>query len=677
MSNLELKFQSMMKTPRKLVVTSALPYANGPLHLGHMVEFIQADIWVRFQRMQGHLCIYVCGDDAHGTPIMLKAEQLGLTPEALIADIKRQHEQDLAAFHIALDQFYTTHSSENQSLVNQFYQNIKANQGFIEHTINQAFDPIKQMFLPDRFIKGQCPRCQTTDQYGDHCEACGATYNPEDLIEPISVLTQTTPIIKTTKHLFFQLPNYQSALQSWLETACIQSEVRHKLNEWFEQGLKEWDITRDQPYFGFTIPDRANQYFYVWLDAPIGYLASLNRFCQTQPQFKFETIIAPESDFELYHFIGKDIIYFHALFWPAVLLSAGYRLPSGIFAHGFLTISGKKMSKSRGTFIEARTYREHLDPEHLRYYFASKLSNHVQDIDFSSKDYFNKVNADLIGKFVNLASRCASFIEKYFSRQLSKTLPDLVAYQQFIAHGHLIAKCYEQRNFMQAVRLIMQATDQANQYINQHQPWILIKQADQAPAVHSVCTMGLNFFRALTCWLKPILPVMAQQIEAWLNLEPLTWDSLSQPLLNHLINPYQPLSERITDGALAALEDSSTPTTKPLVKALPTITMNDVAKLDLRVAKIIAAEPVAGADKLLKLTVDLGDEQRQVFAGIKKAYQSEQLIGRLTVVVANLAPRTMRFGISEAMVLAAADPSKQSLWLLAPDQGAEPGMSIS
>lgn len=499
-----------MKHQRKLLITSALPYANGPLHLGHMVEFIQADIWTRFQRMQGHTCIYICGDDAHGTPIMLKAEQLGVTPEDLIADTQKLHQQELAAFHIALDHFHTTHCPENQQLCEQFYQLIKANHGFTEQTINQAFDSVKQMFLPDRFIKGQCPRCQAPDQYGDHCDACGAIYDPEELINPVSVLTQTPPVIKTSNHVFFQLPRYQQALQAWLNTAHIQPEVNHKLNEWFEQGLKNWDISRDQPYFGFTIPDRTNQYFYVWLDAPIGYLATLKHFCQQQPHLKFETFLDPDSEFELYHFIGKDIIYFHTLFWPAILMSAGYRPPSGVFAHGFLTISGKKMSKSRGTFIEAQIYRQHLEPEHLRYYVASKLSDNIQDIDFNYDDYFNKINADLVGKLVNLASRCASFIEHYFSGQLANSLPDLDQYQQFVNQGNAIADCYERRAFSQAIRLIMSAADQANQYITQHQPWKLIKQTDQQQMVQAICTMGLNLFRALITWLKPVL--------SWLSL---------------------------------------------------------------------------------------------------------------------------------------------------------------
>lgn len=673
---------------RKILVTSALPYANGSIHLGHLVEYIQTDIWVRFQKMRGHECHYVCADDAHGTPIMLRAQNEGISPETLIAEVKKEHQADFSDFSIGFDNFHSTHSDENKALASQIYL-ANRDAGHIEtRTISQAYDPEKEMFLPDRFIKGECPKCGAADQYGDNCEVCGATYDPTDLINPVSAISGATPITKDSEHYFFKLASFESDLKQWTqEGGHIQSEVSQKLKEWFEGGLRDWDISRDAPYFGFEIPDAPNKFFYVWLDAPIGYLASFKHYCD-RTGLDFDEYLKADSDTEMVHFIGKDIIYFHALFWPAMLQGAGLRLPNHIFAHGFLTVDGKKMSKSRGTFIKARTYLNRLNPEYLRYYFAAKLGPGIEDIDLNLEDFQSRINSDLVGKVVNIASRCAGFIKKRFDGQLSDSLSEPQLFDDFIAQSDAIAQKFEQREFGQAMRDIMALADRANQYIDDKKPWALAKEEGQDQAVHDICTMGINLFRVLIGYLKPVLPATAEQAEQFLNIEPLTWNELATPLLNHPINKFKPLMTRIESDKIQAIQDESKQTltdTQPKKVEIKTsdaipaiadeITFDDFAKIDLRVAKIVNAEHVEGADKLLKLTLDIGLEQRQVFAGIKSAYSPERLIGKQTVMVANLAPRKMRFGLSEGMVLAAG-PGGEDLFILNPDDGAKAGMKV-
>ncbi|STX30211.1 methionyl tRNA synthetase [Legionella beliardensis] len=669
---------------RKLVVTSALPYANGPLHLGHLVEHIQTDVWVRTHKMLGHACISVCGDDAHGTPIMLKAEQLGISPEELTAQMKQSHEQDFRDFAIHYDYYHTTHSAENQTLANHIYQQLEANGDIVKKTIRQAYDPVKNMFLPDRYVKGTCPKCKTPDQYGDNCEACGATYATTDLIDAISAISGAKPIEKDSEHYFFDLPKYEQLLKEWTSQDHLQVEVSNKLDEWFAAGLKQWDISRDAPYFGFPIPGTVDKFFYVWLDAPIGYMASFKKYCDLN-QLSFEEYWGKQSTAELYHFVGKDIVYFHALFWPAMLAGSNYRLPTAIFTHGFLTVNGQKMSKSRGTFIEARTYLNHLHPEYLRYYFAAKLNGRVDDLDLNFDDFINRINADLVGKVVNIASRCAGFINKRFDNQLAETLSEPTLYQDILSVRGDIISAYLNRDYAKAIRQIMECADRINQYIDAKKPWVLAKNSEQLPEVQAICTMGLNLFRILMTYLKPVLPLMAAQTEVFLNCEPLTWANLDTPLVNRAIKPFTPLMVRVERDKVTALlaetaenKANLTMTKQPesasLLPEAEPISIDDFSKIDLRVAKIIAAEAVEGADKLLRLQLDLGSSQRQVFAGIKSAYAPENLIGRLTIVVANLAPRTMRFGVSEGMVLAAGDG--KGIFLLQPDTGAIPGMKV-
>lgn len=671
---------------RKILVTSALPYANGALHLGHLLEHIQTDIWARFMKMQGHQCIAVCGADAHGTPIMLKANANQQTPEALVAEIKQSQEQDFEAFHIHYDQYHTTHSPENQQLANGIYQALKTRGDIIKKTITQFFDPEKSMFLPDRFVKGRCPKCKTDDQYGDNCEACGATYSPTDLIEPKSVLSGATPVEKESEHFFFNLPNHEAMLKEWTQSGHLQPQVTNKLNEWFDAGLKAWDISRDAPYFGFEIPGEVGKYFYVWLDAPVGYMASFKKYCQAHQDVSFEEFWQANSPTELYHFIGKDIIYFHALFWPAMLEGAGYRKPTGIFAHGFLTINGQKMSKSRGTFITASTYAQHLNPEYLRYYFAAKLSDRIEDIDLSFDDFTNRINADLVGKVVNIASRCAGFISKRFDGKLSDSLDNEALLEQTQQAGMEIAACFERREYSKAVRLIMNLADLANQYIDSKKPWHMIKEEGQLEATQQVCSTGLNLFRLLMIYLKPILPALAAKVEHFLDIPPLTWQDTHTLLTGHAIQPFNQMMQRVDPKQVEAMIENSKQTTATAANATKNVNpsydaladeieISDFAKIDLRIAKIIAAEHVEGAEKLLRLQLDLGFEQRQVFAGIKSAYDPADLIGKLTVMVANLKPRTMRFGLSEGMVLAAG-PGGKDLWILNPEEGAQPGMRV-
>lgn len=541
-----------MTTVRKMLVTSALPYANGHLHLGHMVEHIQTDIWVRTHKMLGHHCISICGDDAHGTPIMLKAEQLGITPEALTAEMKQSHEQDFAAFHIAYDSYHTTHSAENQLLASDIYTKLQARGDIVTKTIRQAYDPVKNMFLPDRYVKGTCPKCGAHDQYGDNCEACGATYTPTELLDAVSAISGAKPIEKESEHYFFDLPRYETLLKEWTRKGHLQAEVANKLDEWFTAGLKQWDISRDAPYFGFPIPGTVDKYFYVWLDAPIGYMASFKKYCD-EHSVDFSEFWSKESTTELYHFVGKDIVYFHALFWPAILAGSDHRLPTAIFTHGFLTVDGQKMSKSRGTFIEARTYLAHLNPEYLRYYFAAKLNGRVDDLDLNFEDFTNRINSDLVGKVINIASRCAGFINKRFDNQLASSLSEPQLYDNLLQLRAGIVEAYVQRDYARAIRQTMEAADQVNQYIDANKPWILAKDPERLADVQNICTMGLNLFRILMTYLKPVLPQMAVAVEQFLNCEPLMWDSIDTPLLNHTINPFVPLMVRVEKEKIDAI----------------------------------------------------------------------------------------------------------------------------
>lgn len=541
-----------MSRERNILVTSALPYANGPLHLGHMVEHVQTDIWVRMHKMLKHRCLSVCGDDAHGTPIMLKAEQLGITALELTRRVKKSHEDDFAAFSIHYDHYHSTHSDENQTLVNTIYQKLNERGDIIKKVIRQAFDPVKGLFLPDRYVKGGCPKCQAPDQYGDNCEVCGATYTPTDLINPVSVLSGTTPIEKESEHYFFDLPRHEQLLRDWTTRGHLQTEIVNKLEEWFASGLKPWDISRDAPYFGFPIPGAPDKYFYVWLDAPVGYMASFQKLCELN-NLSFDEFWGEHSTAELYHFVGKDVVYFHALFWPAMLYGSGYRMPTGVFAHGFLTVNGQKMSKSRGTFIEAGRYLRHLNPEYLRYYFAAKLSARVDDLDLNFEDFSNRINADLVGKIVNIASRCAGFINKGFDNLLAKSLSDPDIYQNMVQKGESIAEAYLERDYARAIRQIMASADEVNQYIDTHKPWVLAKAPERSAEVQAICTMGLNLFRVLITWLKPVLPQMAQDSETFLNCQALCWDSVQEPLLNHHINPFKPLMQRVLQQDIDAL----------------------------------------------------------------------------------------------------------------------------
>ncbi|SEI38300.1 methionyl-tRNA synthetase [Allopseudospirillum japonicum] len=675
---------------RQILVTSALPYANGPIHLGHLLEYIQTDIWVRFQKSRGHTCTYVCADDAHGTAIMLRAEQEGISPQALIDRVRAEHHSDFKDFNIHFDNYYSTHSEENRHFSELIYTRLRDAGHIATRDIEQMFDPEKQLFLADRFIKGTCPKCGAEDQYGDNCEKCSATYTPAELIDPKSAISGATPVLKTSTHYFFKLPNFSQMLQEWTQSGRVQEQIANKLNEWFAAGLQEWDISRDAPYFGFEIPDAPGKYFYVWLDAPIGYLASFKNLCTQRPELDFDAYWQPDSQAEVYHFIGKDIVYFHALFWPAMLQGAGFRTPTSINCHGFVTVNGGKMSKSRGTFIKARTYLEHLNPEYLRYYFAAKLTPSIDDLDLNLDDFSQRVNSDLVGKVVNIASRCAGFIKKQ-GGHLSTQVQDAQQVARFVQAGEEIAAHYEAREFGRAMRKIMELADEANTWINDAAPWVLAKQADQQAQVQAVCTQGIQLFRILMVYLAPVLPQTAEQAREFLNLPSLAWDTRDQGLEGTCINTFKPLMQRVEkiqiDAMLAAsAEDAAaeqalkegSPQKSSVLDAdpiAPQISFDDFIKVDLRVARIVKAEAVKGAAKLLQLTLDLGGETRTVFSGIKSAYQPEALEGRLTVMVANLAPRKMRFGVSEGMVLAAGDDD--GIYLLDVDSGAQPGQRIT
>jgi methionyl-tRNA synthetase len=680
---------------RRILVTSALPYANGPLHLGHIIEALQTDVWVRFQKLLGHEARYVCAEDTHGTPIMIKAQSEGITPEALIARVAAEHRADYQGFLVGHDWFHTTHSPENRHFTDLMFGRLKDAGHITQRSVRQAYDEQAGMFLPDRFVRGTCPRCKAPDQYGDSCEACGATYAPADLIDPRSTLSGSTPVWRESEHLFFALGRFEPMLRDWVASGSLQTPVRAKLAEWFEAGLQDWDISRDAPYFGFEIPGHPGKYFYVWFDAPIGYLGSLKALCDAQG-LDIDAFLKVDSDIELHHFIGKDISYFHTLFWPAVLHGSGMRRPTAVHVHGFLTIDGQKMSKSRGTFITARRYLERLPPEALRYYFAAKLGPGIDDIDLALGDFTARVNSDLVGKLVNIASRCAGFVAKG-GGVLASELPDPALYGEFTAAAPRIAALYEQLDYAQAMREIMALADRANQYVDAHKPWALAKDPAKASEVLAVATQGVNLFRVLMLYLAPVLPQMACKAAAFLQAPLARWDEIAVPLLGTPLAPYEPLAQRLDPKLVAELVEAPlAPATAageakgktvvkraapvsaaPVPAAAPgTITLDDFSKLDLRVAEVVEASDVEGSDKLLKLTLDLGGTRRTVFSGIRGSYAAASLVGRKVVVVANLAPRKMRFGVSEGMVLCASG-SDDRVYLLSPDDGAAGGMAIN
>ncbi|MFT8232210.1 methionine--tRNA ligase [Pseudomonas guariconensis] len=678
-----------MSEPRQILVTSALPYANGSIHLGHMLEYIQTDMWVRFQKLRGNQCIYVCADDAHGSAIMLRAEKEGITPEQLIANVQAEHSSDFADFLVDFDNFHSTHCEENRELSSLIYTRLRDAGHIATRSVTQYYDPEKGMFLADRFIKGTCPKCAAEDQYGDNCEKCGATYAPTELKNPKSAISGATPELRDSQHFFFKLPDFQAMLQQWTRSGTLQEAVSNKLAEWLDSGLQEWDISRDAPYFGFEIPGEPGKYFYVWLDAPIGYMASFKNLCARRPELDFDAFWKEDSKAELYHFIGKDIVNFHALFWPAMLEGAGFRKPTGINVHGYLTVNGAKMSKSRGTFIKARTYLDHLAPEYLRYYYASKLGRGVDDLDLNLDDFVQKVNSDLVGKVVNIASRCAGFVHKGNEGVLvaGDAAPELS--EAFLAAAPSIAEAYENRDFSRAMREIMALADRANAWIADKAPWSLAKQEGKQDEVQAICAQGINLFRQLVIFLKPVLPLLAADAEAFLNVAPLTWNDHLSRLENHKLNPFKALMSRIepakVEAMIAASKEDLAATQSPVPAGngeltkdplSPEIEFDTFAAVDLRVALIVKAEAVEGADKLLRLTLDIGDERRNVFSGIKSAYPDPaKLEGRLTMMIANLKPRKMRFGVSEGMVMAAG-PGGEEIYLLSPDSGAKPGQRI-
>ncbi|NVK20899.1 MAG: methionine--tRNA ligase [Kangiellaceae bacterium] len=673
-------------TKRNILITSALPYANGSIHIGHLLEHIQTDIWARFQRARGHNCISVCADDTHGTPVMLRAQKLGKTPEEFIAESKAEHEQDLVNCLVEYDNYHSTHSPESKELTQAIYLKLKENGYISSKTINQLYDPEKEMFLPDRFVKGTCPKCDSEDQYGDNCDNCGATYDPTELKNPKSAVSGATPIMKESEHFFFDLKNFEQFLRKWLsEDNHVQSEVQNKMNEWLDD-LRQWDISRDAPYFGWEIPGEKGKYFYVWLDAPIGYMASFKNLCDRTDGLNFDDFWAKDSSAEVYHNIGKDIIYFHTLFWPSVLEGSGYRTPTAVWAHGFLTVNGQKMSKSKGTFIKAGTYLKHLNPEYLRYYFAAKLSSKIDDFDLNLEDFAQRVNSDLVGKLVNIASRCSGFITKQFDSKLSSQVIEPELLQEFTDASEAIAKLYETREFGKAMKMIMALADKANAYIAEKEPWKLAKNDDTKQLAHDVCSLGINMFKVLVTYLAPVLPSLAEKVREFLQLETMNWNSAQAILVNYEINKFKPMMQRIDMKDIETMIEESKEDLQAEADKAPQaeledpikdeIQFGDFDKIDLRIAKIAKAEHVEGADKLLKLQLDLGNGvTKQVFAGIKAAYSPEDLQGKLTVMVANLAPRKMKFGMSEGMVLAAG-PGGSELWILNPDEGAKPGMRV-
>jgi len=684
------KVINTMNSNRKILVTSALPYANGSIHLGHMLEYIQTDMWVRFQKMRGHQCIYVCADDAHGSAIMLRAEHEGVTPEQLIEAVHAEHSADFADFMVDFDNYYTTHSEENRHFSELIYNRLKEAGHIATRSVTQYFDPEKGMFLADRFIKGTCPKCKAEDQYGDNCEKCGATYRSTELKNPRSAISGATPELKDSEHFFFKLPNFSDMLKEWTRSGALQTSVANKLAEWLDAGLQEWDISRDAPYFGFEIPGAPNKFFYVWLDAPIGYMASFKNLCARRPDLEFDEFWAANATTELYHFIGKDIINFHALFWPAMLEGAGFRKPTAVNVHGYLTVNGAKMSKSRGTFIKARTYLDHLSPEYLRYYYASKLGRGVEDLDLNLDDFIQKVNSDLVGKVVNIASRCAGFVHKGNQGVLVNELAEPALWDSFLEATPSITDAYEKRDFARAMRETMALADAANAWIADKAPWSMNKIEGQQNEVQAICSLGINLFKQLVILLKPVLPELAQQAEQFLNVDSLNWTDLNTRLVEHQLNPFNPLMTRIDAKSIEALveaakedlqemdnQPAAEPTEMDKNPIAAEINFDAFAAVDMRIALIEKAQFVEGADKLLQLTLDLGGEKRNVFAGIKSAYPNPaELEGRLTACVANLAPRKMKFGMSEGMVMAAG-PGGEDIFLLSPDSGAKPGQRIS
>lgn len=685
-----------MAKKREILVTNALPYANGPIHLGHLLEYIQADVWVRFQRLCGNVCHYICADDAHGTPIMIKAQQEGVAPEELIGRMHKEHAGDFASFLVHFDNYYTTHSDENRELSELIYRRLKEGGHVTRRNITQAYDERAGMFLPDRYIKGECPRCGAADQYGDCCEVCGATYAASELKNPVSVLSRDQPVARESEHYFFRLRDFEDSLRRWTRGGHVQPEIGNKLDEWFDAGLRDWDISRDAPYFGFEIPDHPGKYFYVWLDAPVGYMASFKDYCKREG-VDFERFWRADADTELHHFIGKDIAYFHTLFWPAMLEGAGFRKPTAVHCHGFVTVDGQKMSKSRGTFITAKTYLQHLSPEYLRYYFAAKLGDNVADTDLGLDDFVQRVNGDLVGKIVNIASRCASFIHRHFDDRVlcTREITGHDLYHRFKDAGDTVARQYESLEYAAAMRTIMALADEANQYIDRHKPWEIAKREQRPDAggeLHAVCSLGLLLFSRLVLYLKPVLPETCAKAEAFLNCSLRHWQH--DPFVenggageHHQINRFRPLLTRIernvakrlveTPGADAAPKsEAGAPQASAPPASAAHIGLSDFQKLDLRVGKIVRAEKIEGADKLLRLEIDVGDTRnRTIMAGIRRAYETERLQGRLVVVVANLAPKKMRFGVSEGMVLAAGAGGEE-LFLIAPGAGAQPGMKV-
>ena len=686
-------------TTRDILVTNALPFANGPIHLGHMLGYIQADIWVRFQRLQGHTVHYVCADDTHGTAIMLSAEKAGITPEQFIEGVRVEHHRDFKRFLVDFDIYHSTHSEENRELATLIYKRIRDAGKIATRSVTQLFDPERGLFLADRFIKGQCPKCKAEDQYGDNCEVCASTYSATDLINPHSTISGAKPVLKDSVHYFFKLPDFTEMLQQWTRSGVLVPSVANKLSEWLDSGLQEWDISRDAPYFGFEIPDAPGKYFYVWLDAPIGYMASFKKLCADKG-FDFDRYWNQGASTELWHFIGKDIVNFHALFWPAMLTTAGYRTPSSISVNGFLTVNGQKMSKSRGTFIMASTYFEHLNPEYLRYYFAAKLGANPDDLDLNLEDFALRVNADLVGKVVNIASRCAGFVSRNFGGQLAVHDSEPALTAEFSNAASDIAGYYNAREFGKAMRAIMALADKANSWIADKQPWSVAKAAPQSPEVQNICSVGINLFRLLVIYLKPVLPALAAEVESFLQVKPLVWKDAGSLLSAHTIGTFSPLMTRVDPDKVAAMVEASKNSlgasgeTAPLVvdsvaidsplarePLTAEIEFADFAKVDMRIALITNAEHIEGADKLLKLTLDLGldaagkPSTRTVFSGIKAAYKPEDLIGKHTVVVANLKARKMKFGMSEGMILAAGDGKE--IYLIAPHPGAMPGSRVT
>ena len=668
---------------RRILVTSALPYINGPIHLGHLLEHIQTDIWVRFQKLRGHECLYVCADDTHGTGTMLRAEQAGVSPEDLIEGVRQEHVQDLTGFGIEYDNYHSTHSEENRALSELIFNRLHERGSIFTRDVAQLYDPERGLFLADRFVKGDCPRCGAADQYGDNCDACGATYDATELGRPRSLVSGAEPQVRQSEHYFFDLPQFSDMLKGWTRSGAVQPEVANKLAEWLDDGLKPWDISRDAPYFGFLIPGTTDKYFYVWMDAPVGYMASFKHLADSRSDLDFDAFWNADAGTELHHFIGKDIINFHTLFRPAVLEGAGFRKPTRVHTHGFLTVEGAKMSKSKGTLIKASTYLEHLNPECLRYYFATKLNGMVDDYDLNFEDFVQRVNTDLVGKVVNIASRCAGFITRNFDGELAPELADEALWSRFVEASESIAERYEAGQVSRAVREISALADLANQYIAEREPWKLVKQEGTQAEVQAVCSLGINLFRILAIYLTPILPALSKAVSTFLNVGPLRWSDIDQPLLGKRINAYQALLtrmekkqvDRLIEASKAQPEAVSAEAANGEDEGQAFIAIEDFAKVQLKVARIAEAEAVPEADKLLRLQLDLGDGRRQVMAGIKSAYDPASLVDRLVVVVANLAPRKMRFGTSEGMILAAG-PGGKDIFLLSPDAGAKPGMDV-